>query len=198
MRTHTQRALQSPEKTDLGFLLMKGFFPAGYTPALSSGPSRTGSWCTVHSLHSVPPHQHPSQEENQNLLYPGLSMTTGNSWLRRQRPGQLVFALSQSVQLSFLPAGVSFLCQLQPLSAPGMGPASGAVPSAWPSAWTSAQKLSSVCTGCLPLQWPALQSSPWNSGMRNIHPCHFSKPTQKLLHALVRGMGPVWLHALAE
>lgn len=54
----------------------------------------------------------PQAGENPESLCPGLPMTTGNCSQGRQPPGQAVFALSQSVQLSFLPAGVFFLCQL--------------------------------------------------------------------------------------
>lgn len=77
----------------------------------------------------------------------------------------------------------SFCASLKPLRALGMGPVSGTAASAWPGAWLSAQALSSVCTGCLSLHPPVLQSSPWNSGMRkSIHvifpslPKSFLKP----------------------
>lgn len=91
-------------------------------PDLSSVSASAGS-CTVYTPWTPSnPLQHPGQEGTQNLLSPRLSMTTGNPRLGRQRPGQFVFALSQSVQLSFLPAGVFFLCQLQTTERPGHGP----------------------------------------------------------------------------
>lgn len=80
--------------------LMKHFSPDGATPDLSSPPACVG------------PRAHSQAGENPESLCPGLPMTTGNCSQGRQPPGQAVFALSQSVQLSFLPAGVFFLCQL--------------------------------------------------------------------------------------
>ena len=141
-------------------------------------PSRAG----LGTLH--PPwiqshlYQPPRQEETQNLLYPRLPLTTGNSRPGDSLLGSLVLLFPNLFNSVSCRQECSFCASFKPLSALGMGLGSGAVPSAWPSAWLTAQELSSVCTGYLSLQPPVLQSSPWNSGMRNIHPCHFSKPTQ--------------------
>lgn len=158
-------------------------------------------FCALHPpwfLH-LTSNQPPRQEETSNPLFLRLPLTTGNSRPRETASWEACFFLFPNLFNSVsCRQECSFCASFKPLSALGMGPGSGAAPSAWPSGWPTAQELSSVCTGCLSLQLPVLPSPPRNSGMRNIHPCHFSNPNQKLLHALVKAMGPVWLQALAK
>lgn len=165
---------------------MKGFFLTGYMPDLSSGSASAGSCILYTPWTSAHPHQHPGREGTRICFPLGCQWQLEALGWEGDVLGSLFLLFPNLFNSVSCRQECSFCASFKPLSALGMGLVSGAMPNAWPCAWPPAQELSSVCIGNLSLQPPALQSSPWNSGMRNIHPCHFSKPTSKLLHALVK------------
>ena len=197
MRTHSWRALQSPGNTDLGILLMEGFFPAGCMPALSSVPSRAGCLCTVHPWTLSAPPSTPARRKTR------ICSTLGCQW----QPETLGWedSVLGSLFLLFPNLFNSVSCRQE---WPFCASFNHWVPQAWARSLelcpVRGPVLGPLPRSCQCLHWVSVPSTACppifslNSGMRNIHPCPFSKPTQELLHALVRGMGPVWLHALVE
>lgn len=153
---------------------MKSFSPGACMPLcllmLNSTP------CTPPVPSPISPS--PQAGGNPKSALPQVATDNWKLRARRQPPGQPIFALSNLFNSVSCRQECSFRASFKPPSALGMGPGSGAAPSTWPGGWPTARELSSACTGYLSVQPPALQSSPGNSGMRNIHPCHFSKPPQ--------------------
>ena len=159
MRTHSRRALQSPGKTDLGILLMEGFFPAGCMPALSSVPSRAGCLCTVHpwTLSPAP------------ALQPGGKPESALPWVVNDNRKLLAGKTASwaACFCSFPICSTQFAAGRSGLFVPA---STTECPRHGPGLWSCAQCVAlcldlcpgvvSVCTGCLSLQPPALQSSP--------------------------------------
>lgn len=127
----------SPDQTVQGILNCPWVSPQ--MGSLASQPLAPSHFSDLRPMLGLAPLQPAPQSKGNESPLSGLLLTTRTSWLGRKPLGQPVFALSQSVQVGFLPAGVFFLCQLETTEHPGFGP----------GLWSCAQSLAHRLAHCL-------------------------------------------------